>query len=173
MMKATIGYGLVLLLASAAMGMASPAASGQSSDEAPLASAVAGARVSLEQGLRASESKGRPISGKFEMEDGRLQLSLYTSKGGKYSEVIVDHMTGKIGKSEAITSGEDLNAAKAQSAAMAKAKRSLRAAVARAVSANPGSRAVSAVPELKDGRPVAGIKLLQGKAFKTVSEPLD
>jgi hypothetical protein len=76
-------------------------------------------------------------------------------------------------KSEAITSGEDLDAAKTQSAAMAKAKRSLREVTARAVSANAGSRAVGAVPELKNGRPVAGIKLLQGKAFKTVSEPLD
>ena len=49
-------------------------------------------------------------------------------KGDKFSEVIVDHKTGKTAKTEAITSGEDLTAAKAQSSAMAKAKVSLRSA---------------------------------------------
>ena len=36
-------------------------------------------------------------------------------KGGKFSEVIVDHDTGKVAKTEAITGGEDLAAAKEQS----------------------------------------------------------
>lgn len=46
-------------------------------------------------------------------------------KGNGFSEVIVDHKTGKVAKAEPITGGEDLTAAKAQSEAMAKAKRSL------------------------------------------------
>ena len=100
----------------------------KSNDEehAELAKALKGVKTSLEKGLAASESQGKPISGKFEVEDGKLQLSVYTMKGDKFSEVIVDHKTGKVAKTKAITSGDDLTAAKAQSGAMAKAKLSLR-----------------------------------------------
>jgi hypothetical protein len=56
---------------------------------------------------------------------------------------------------------------------MGKAKRSLLAATEATVKANAGSRAVSVVPELKDGHPVGVVTLLQGNAFKKVSAPLD
>jgi len=65
-----------------------------------LAAAVKDATVSLEAGLRASEAEGKPISGKFEIEDGKLQLSVYTAKDGQFFEVIVDHKTGKVTKVE-------------------------------------------------------------------------
>jgi len=145
----------------------------QDKDQAELAKALQGVKTTLEQGLAASAGGGMPISGKFEVEGGKLQLSVYTMKGVKFAEVIVDHTTGKVAKTEAITSGEDLGAAKSQSAAMAKAKRSLREATAQAVKANGGSRAVSVMPALSAGRPVATITLLQGQTFKTVTEPLD
>jgi hypothetical protein len=76
-------------------------------------------------GLAASAKEGKPISAKYEVEHDQLQLSVYTMKGNGFSEVIVDHKTGKVAKAEPITGGEDLTAAKAQSEAMAKAKRSL------------------------------------------------
>ncbi len=141
--------------------------------DAELAKALTRAKVSLGKGLSASEREGRPISGKFEIEDGKFQLSIYTTKGDKFFEVIVDHETGKIAKVEPITGGEDLTAAKAQSEAIAKAKRSLRAAVATALKANKGYRAVSVIPALKDGHPVAEVTLVKGEEFKTVSEKLD
>ena len=142
-------------------------------EHAELAKALKGVKVSLEKGLSASESQGKPISGKFEVEDGKLQLSVYTMKGDKFSEVIVDHKTGKVAKTEAITSGDDLTAAKAQSAAMAKAKLSLRAATENAVKANKGFVAVSVTPSVKDGHPVAEVTLVKGDEFKTASEKLD
>src|SRR6266576_1824225 len=89
---------------------------------AAVAKAVLGARVALERGLAASASHGQPISAKFEMEEGKLQLSVYTMKDGKFFEVIVDHNTGKVVKAEPIAAGEDYTAAQSQSAAMAKAK---------------------------------------------------
>ena len=107
------------------------------------------------------------------MEDGKLQLSVYTMKGDTFSEVIVDHKTGKVAKAEPITKGDDLTAAKAQSDAMAKAKRSLDAAASQAVNENKGFRAVSVMPALKDGHPVADVTLVKGREFKTVSEKLD
>ena len=94
-------------------------------------------------------------------------------KGDKFSEVIVDHASGKVSKAEPITGGEDLTAAKAQGEAMAKAKRSLQGAAADAVKENKGFRAVSVMPALKDGHPVADVMLVKGTEWKTVSEKLD
>jgi hypothetical protein len=155
--------------------LSAPAAAQTDADKerAELAKALAGAKVSLQQGLAASEREGRPISAKFEVEHGQLQLSVYTEKANKFSEVIVDHQTGKVAKTEAITKGEDLTAAKGQSAAMAKSKVSLRAAVDKALKANAGFRAVSEFPMLKDGHPVAEVTIVKGQEFKTVTEPLD
>ncbi len=145
----------------------------QQTDRGELTKAVAGAKVSLEQGLSSSEREGKPISAKFEIEEGKLQLSVYTAKGDKFSEVIVDHNTGKVAKVEPITSGEDLPAAKAQSEAMSKAKQSLRATLARVLKGNPGFLAVSVFPSLKDGHSIVEITLTKGDEWKTVSEKLE
>ena len=107
------------------------------------------------------------------MEDGKLQLSVYTMKGTNFSEVIVDHKTGKIAKAEPITKGDDLSHAKEQSEAMAKAKRSLGAAASEAVKENKGYRVVSVMPAMKDGHPVADVTLVKGTEWKTVAEKLD
>lgn len=145
----------------------------EAKEHAQLAKAMKDAKVSLQKGLSASTREGKPISAKFEMEDGKLQLSVYTMKGDAFSEVIVDHKTGKVVKAEPITSGEDFTAAKAQSEAMAKAKRSLDAAAAEAVKANKGFRVVGITPALKDGHPVADVTLVKGTEWKSVSEKLD
>ena len=123
-------------------------------------------------GLQAAEKEGQPISGKFELEDGKLQLSVYTMKGDKFSEVIVDHKTGKVAKSEPITGGEDLAAAQKQAQAMRKTKHALREAAARAEKANPGFHAVSVVPEVENGKARADVMLLKGNTSKSVDEQL-
>ena len=165
---------LVPVLAAAALcrGTTLAAQDQKEGNQAALAKAVLSARVSLERGLAASASHGQPISAKFEIEEGKLQLSVYTVKGGKSFEVIVDHNTGKVVKAEPIAEGEDYTAAQSQSAAMAKAKGSLRAAVEKALRDNAGFRAVSVTPSLKDGRAVADVTLAKGEELKTVSVPL-
>jgi len=142
-------------------------------EHAEVAKALKDAKIPLERGLTASASQGKPISAKYEVEGGKLQLSVYTMKGDAFSEVIVDHKTGKITKTEAITQGDDLSHAKAQSEAMAKAKRSLGAAASGAVKENKGYRVVSVMPVMKDGHPVADVTLVNGAEWKTVSEKLD
>jgi len=142
-------------------------------DQEALLKTLAAAKISLQQGMAASEQVGPPISGKFEVDEGKLQLSVYTSKDGKFSEVVVDHVTGMVTKAEPITEGDDLAAANSQSAAMAKAKTSLKEAVDKAAAPSAGARVVSAVPGLKDGHPVASIVLVDGEKFKTVQQPLD
>src|SRR5262245_50151212 len=149
------------------------AAAQSPSEQAQLAKELSGVRVPLAQGLSASKREGNPISAKYELEEGKLQLSVYTEKNGKFSEVIVDHKTGKIAKAEPITQGDDLTHAKAQSEAMAKAKRSLEAAASKAVNENKGYQVVSVMPMVKDGHPVADVTLLKGAEWKTVAEKLD
>jgi hypothetical protein len=142
-------------------------------DTAALAAAMKNATATLQGGLKASEAQGTPISAKFEIEDGKLQLSVYTMKGNDFMEVVADPNTGAIAKAEKITDSGDLKEAAEQKAAMAKAKVPLLTATETAVKANAGSRAVSIVPELKNGQATAEVTLLQGTALKKVTEKLD
>src|SRR3989449_444906 len=108
------------------------AVSARAEEKGDLAAKMKDAKVSLEKGIAASKAKGNPISAKYEVEDGKLQLSVYTAKDGSFTEVIVDHKTGKLADSKPITSGDDLTAAKSQDEALRKGKTSLQAAVSKA-----------------------------------------
>jgi tryptophan synthase beta subunit len=141
--------------------------------DAALIAEMAKAKVTLQQGLTAAAKQGQPISAKFEVEDGKLQLSVYTAKDGKFSEVIVDYTTGQVAKTEAITEGDDLAAAKSQSAAMAKVKTDLKTAVDKAVSQTTGSKAVGVIPALKDGHAVASVTVLNGQLLKSIEVSLE
>ena len=145
----------------------------EAGDEAALAAAMKNATATLQGGLKASEPQGTPISAKFEIEDGKLQLSIYTMKGNDFMEVVADPKTGAIAKAEKITDAGDLKEAAEQKAAMAKAKVPLLTATETAVKANAGSQAVSIVPELKSGQAMAEVTLLQGTTFKKVTQKLD
>jgi hypothetical protein len=166
----------MVLAVVAALAMVVPTGWAQTPDDkehADLAKALKDAKIPLERALTASAKAGKPISAKYEVEDGKLQLSVYTMKDDAFSEVIVDHKTGTIARTEAITEGDDLSHAKVQSEAMAKAKRSLSAAASQAIGENKGYRVVSVMPALKDGHPVADVTLVKGTEWKTVSERLD
>jgi len=146
---------------------------GEEMDAAAMAKALTEATVSLDQGLKASSRDATPISGKYEIEHGALQLSVYTMKGANFSEVIVDHNSGVIKKSEPITDADDMKAAKTQGAAMTKAKLTLDAAVGNAVKANAGYRAISVEPKVDGGKPVATVVLMKGQDVKKVTQKLD
>jgi len=137
-------------------------------DKAELATAVSGAKVTLEQGLMTSKKSGKPVSAKFEIENGKPQLSIYTVKDGtKYSEVIVDHTSGEIAKTEPITGGDDFTDAKKQNDGMFRATRELREAVKEAKHDNPGYLAVSVWPEMKDSHSLATVTLVKDNDWKT------
>jgi len=137
-------------------------------EKAELAPVVSGAKVTLEQGLAASKKNGKPVSAKFEMENGKPQLSVYTIKdGSKYFEVIVDQTSGEITKAEPITGGDDLTEAKKQNDGMFRATRELREAVKEAKRDNPGYSAVSVWSEMKDNHSVATVTLVKENDWKT------
>ena len=100
----------------------------EESDSAALAAAMKDATATLQVGIKASESEGTPISAKFEIEDGKLQLSVYTMEDDSFMEVVADPKTGAIDKAEKITDADDLKEATSQRAAVANAKVSLLAA---------------------------------------------
>ena len=166
---------LPLILLGAAFGFwsAMPGPAWAEENPAALAAAMKDATATLQDGLKASEREGTPISGKFEIDGGKLQLSVYTMKGDAFTEVVADPKTGAIKEAEAIKDADDLKAAAAQKAAMAKAKVTLVAATEAAVKANPGSRAVSIYPQLNEGSATAEVTLLEGATFKKVTEKID
>lgn len=142
-------------------------------DPAAMDKALQQTTLPLEKGLKVTEREGKPISAKYEIEHGALQLSLYTMKGDKFSELIIDHKTGAVATEEVITDANDLKAAQAQAAAMAKTRATLDVPVAQAVKDNPGYRAVSVMPKLDGGQPVAVVTLMKGEDVKKVTEKLD
>src|SRR6201993_1035036 len=81
----------------------------EDADPAALAAAMKNATATLQGGLRASEAQGTPISAKFEIEDGKLQLSVYTMRSNDFMEVVADPNTGAIAKAEKITDADALN----------------------------------------------------------------
>src|SRR3984893_27040 len=137
-------------------------------EKADLAPVVAAAKVTLEQGLLTSKKNGKPVSAKFEIENGKPQLSVYTIKdGSKYFEVIVDHSSGEIAKAKPITGGDDLANAKKQNDGMFRATRELREAVKEANRDNPGYSAVSVWSDMKDNHSVATVLLIKDNDWKT------
>jgi hypothetical protein len=120
-----------------------------------------------------SGSEGTPISAKYEIDNGTFQLSVYTMRGDKFSEVIVDYSVGTIPKVDVITDSGDLDAAQSQKETMARATRTLEAATAEAVRTNPGYRAVSAIPSLNDGHPIVEVLLVNGTNWRIVRGNLD
>lgn len=146
-------------------------------DEEPdpviLGIALTDAPMSLQKGLAASESHGKPISAKFEVADKNVQLSVYTATATGFVETIINAKTGAVFSAEPITDAGDLTHASAQKAAMEKATVSLQAAAGKAVSENPNSQAVSVIPELWDGQAIAMVKLLRQKGFTAVTERLN
>lgn len=176
-MRRIVTIALIVCSLVAAISWRVPAQPSSVAERAALGQALASAWLPLESGLVLGSTQGIPISAKYELEDGVLQLSVYTLKdpsaGDSFLEVTVDFSVGMIARVEALTDSADLSAAQNQRAAMASAKRSLGAATAEAVDGNPGYRAVSAMPGLDGGHPVAEVTLVRGDHWKVVSAPLD
>ena len=164
---------LVLVAAASLAATGAGPAWAQDDELETMAAALKDTTFTLQDGLKASEREGLPISAQFEIDDGKLQISVYTTKGDDFSEVVADPKTGAIVKTEKITDTDDINDAADQKAAMAKAKTSLVAAADAAVKENSGFRAVSVFPDLRDGHAIAEVTLLQGTTAKKVTEKLD
>jgi hypothetical protein len=164
---------MLLLAAIGSWGVGTIPALAAGGNRAALAAVLNDATATLQDGLKASEFEGTAISAKFEIADGRLQISVYTLNGSDFIEVVVDPKTGAISKAEKITDAEDLKAATSQKGAMAKASMPLLMAAETAVKANACFRAVSIFPELKNGETNAEVTLSAWGLFKKITQKLD
>ncbi len=153
--------------------MTSVAQAQATKEQKAIASALgSGKHLALLAGMETASAAGKPISARYEYEDNQLKLSVFIEKDGAFSEVFIDHTTGKVARTDKITGGDDMKDAKAQSKAFAKAKSTLAAALQKALAANAGYTAIEVVPVLQGGRPVADITLMKDGQFKDVSEPI-
>ena len=166
-------FRLLVLTVAGLLGVGQAPSSAQDDEIAALAAALKDVNFTLQDGLRAGEREGQPISAQFEIDDGKLQVSVYTAKEEDFTEVTADPKTATVVKAEKITDDDELSDAADQKAAMAKAKISLIAAVDAAVKDNGGFRAVAIFPDLRDGHAIAEITLLQGTATKRATQRLD
>lgn len=142
-------------------------------EQMELVTARKDSKITLEDGINASQKEGNPISAKFEMEDKLLRFSAYTMKGDDFTEVVVDPGTGEIKSAEKITDPEDLANAKAQKNAMEKSSIPLLSAAQRAAKENTGARLISITPELKEGKPSVSVVLVGTAGMQTISEKLN
>ena len=77
-----------LLLISAVCATSNATRATKANDRQVLLKALPSAKIGLQQAIATSEMQGQPISAKFEFEDGKLLLSVYTAKAGKFSEAL-------------------------------------------------------------------------------------
>jgi hypothetical protein len=141
-------------------------------DRAETVAELEASKVSLEQALALVEGHGTPIAAGLDVEEKGSQISIRMVTGPAFSEVLVDTETGRIVKTAPITGSNALSTAEAEATVMGKASVSLRAAVARAVKAHAGARAVRITPRLREGLPTAEITLANDRKFETVAEKL-
>ena len=142
-------------------------------DPVALWAALEDATVTLESGLIVGEQRGHPVSAKFDIADGDLQLTVWIATVDSLLQVVVDPNTAAVARSEPINASDDLADAIAQRAAVERARVSLLSAVQQALRDNRGARAVNVMPELKDGHPIAVITLLVNGKFRKVSRWLE
>jgi hypothetical protein len=162
------------LAAAAILVIGELSASAEDEANSNFAKAVSEATVSLDDGLKTSQREGKAISGKYEIQDGSLQLSISVVKGNGFKEIIIDANAGSIKSVEPITEPDDIDEAKEQQDRLAHARVSLDQAVAAAVRDNNGYRAVEVIPTVdRSGKPFASVTLMQGGEMKEVVEPLE
>jgi hypothetical protein len=142
-------------------------------DMAALAAGMKDVPATMEQGLASAAKSGRPVSAKFEMDDGEVAFSIYVERSDGFRELLMNPRSGAAAGATIISEGGDLKDARAQSAAMAKAKATLLVAAQNAVAGNAGARVISVYPELQNGQAVAIVTLLRDDKFTKVTEKLD
>jgi hypothetical protein len=152
------------------VGYSSAATAEDIADSAALAAALEHVKGTLENGLNVSERIGKPISAKFALEDGTLQLSLWIAREDGFAKIILYPAIRSVAENFDFRDPDKLKVATAQKLAIEKATVSLLSPTENAVKANHGLRAVSAYPVLKEGDPVAVVILLDANAFKIVTE---
>jgi hypothetical protein len=139
-----------------------------------LMKALRDSHVTVVAGLKAAESKGKPLSAKFIYTDG-LYLSVFLEKGGAYYEALVGGKSGVLRRTTKLTDSTEMQRAAQQDSVLAKATGSLEDAIGKLalVPTNKGWDPVSITPMLKSDAPVAEIMVRKGPMGRKVIQPMN
>jgi hypothetical protein len=140
------------------------------------------AKHTLVEGIKQAEQKdGTAISAKFEFEDGKLWLSVYTARAGRAPDAEHNTLIELKGEPtatawkpnvEVFEDKKHLTRSAAQLTLMQLSKKSLPELITGASTRQKGT-AYSAIPALKDGQPVLVVKFaLPGGETTVVNIPL-
>ena len=162
---------LRIVLAAILLFIAAPGKA-EDADFLELAKALPETAITLKDGLVLSDFAGRPISAEYELQGGLLLLFIVAANEGRFTEIVFDGRSGSLEQVEPVSDADDLEDAKQQNAAMAKADISLVTALEQVEQENEGYRAVSVIPRLDGDGPVAGFVLIKGTDVKQVDKKL-
>jgi hypothetical protein len=140
------------------------------SSDAQTVSRLAQSKLTLADGIRhAATAHGAPISAKFEFEDGKLWLSVYTAKAGIGPDAEHNSLIELKGQPdqgawqpgiEVFEDKEHLARSAMHLTLLQQSKLDLAALVERAASMHKG-RPYSAIPAVKNGKPILVVKLAE------------
>lgn len=151
-----------------------PLAAAAEGGDADLVKHLPDAKLSLADGIKQAEKgNGTAISAKFELEDGKLSLSVYTAKEGREKDAehnTLMELAGEPGaqwqpKTEVFGDKEHLTRSAMHLTLIQLTKLSLEDVIKKAAAAQKGT-VYSAIPGLKDGKPVVAVQIAaaDGKA---------
>ena len=164
-MRNTLAASLIVSLLGASVGYAA------GSSDAETVNRLAQSKHSLAQGIRqAAKTHGAPISAKFEFEDGKFWLSVYTAKAGIEADAEHNTLIELKGEPNAATwspnvevfeDKKHLTRSAMQLTLLQQSKVDLAALVEKAAAKEKGTP-YSAIPAVKNGKPVVVVKIAAG-----------
>jgi predicted nucleic acid-binding OB-fold protein len=150
-----------------------------SHDMAPLVQALSKSKLTLLQGVRQAKDHGVVISAKFELEDGKLSLSVYTAEKGLSTPAeknVLEELSGSPEekwepKVEVFKDVEHISRSAEQLAIVAMGRTSVADLIARVQKAQGGT-VLSVKPMIKNHKPVAEVLVANKGKVTTLVRPL-
>lgn len=179
-MRASKGV-LALGIISALVAFGQAAVAEESSDMSALVQALGKSKHTLLAGMRqAAHDKAAVISAKFELEDGKLSLSVYTAEKGLAASAednVLQELSGSPEQDKWTPNAEifkdvpHVARSSEQLTLMSLAHKSLPRLVAEVQKAHPG-KVFSITPTIKNHKPVAVILIVEKGKVRTLTQPL-
>jgi hypothetical protein len=172
---------IAAVVAAGSLGWQPARAGGDSKELQAVAQALGKTKHSLLEGVRqASHGSAAAISAKFELEDGKLSLSVYTAEKGLSvppEENVFQELSGSpeqdkwTPQTEVFKDVPHIARSAEQLTLMSLGRKSLGAVIAEVQKTHPGT-VFSITPAIKNHRPVAVVLLAQKGKVTTVTQPL-
>src|SRR6266545_5472565 len=172
---------IAALAAAGSLGWQPARAEGDSKELQAVAQALGKSKVSLLAAIRqASQGSARAISAKFELEDGKLSLSVYTAEKGlavPAEKNVLQELSGSpeqdkwAPQTEVFKDVPHVARSAEQLTVMSLGRKSLAAVIAEVRKTHPGT-VFSVTPAIKNHKPVAVVLLAQKGKVTMVTQPL-